>query len=159
MSNHPAQTCRKSKTGKSARKAKTGLIAVALLVGVLGGAAPIPAQAHSRLDQGSFSFNFSFGIGGSHNHPNSSRNGCMSIWTIKDNMRFQGYRDVQYLGEWRYNRPEFSAVWNGWRYTMQVDRCTGQASNVERAGRADRWLNAPFSNSFFEWFELKRERR
>ncbi len=155
MSINSAQTYHKSSTKKPLRAAKARLIAVMALVGVLAGA--VPAQAHSRLDSGSFSFNFSFGIGGTHTQPNFSRTGCMSIWTIKDNMRSQGYRDVQYLGEWRFNRPEFSGIWNGWRYTMEVDRCTGQARNVQRVGRASRWPSSPFSNSFFEWFELNRQ--
>jgi len=158
MSTHSAQTYHKSSTKKPLRAAKARLIVVAALVGVLAAAAPVPAQAHSRLDSGSFSFNFSFGIGGTQSAPDRFRVGCMSIWIIKDNMRSQGYRDVQYLGEWRFNRPEFSGIWNGWRYTMEIDRCTGQASNVQRVGRASRWPNSPFSNSFFEWFQLNRQR-
>lgn len=155
MSNHSGQTYSSFSTKSSARAAKAGLMAVVALVAMLGMA--LPAQAGSSLNsRGSFSFDFSFGIGGTTGRPdrffaNPYRTNCMSNRTIKGNMRSQGYSDVHYLGEWRLNKPEFSGVWAGWRYTMLVDRCTGLASAVRRVERADMWSNAPFSNSFFEW--------
>ncbi len=154
MSNNPSRTYSTSSTKSSIRAAKAGLMAVLALVAMLGMAAP--AQARSRLNPSSFSFNFSFGTGGTLTRPepffaNPYRTNCMSNRTIKDNMRSQGYSDVHYLGEWRLNRPEFSAVWAGWRYTMLVDRCTGLASAVRRVERAGKWPNSPFPNSFFEW--------
>jgi len=157
MSTHPIKTSRAYSAISGTRRTRAGLLAIAALVALLGAA--VPAQAHSSTNsRPSISFNFSFGIGGTQSAPDRFRVDCMSNWTIKNWMRSQGYREVRFLGEWRLNKPKFSALWNGWRYTMIIDRCSGQASYVRRGERVNKWPQPPHSGFFFEWSLLNPNR-
>jgi len=95
----------------------------------------------------SLSLSFGFGSGGvsvhSGSHPHSNGNyfgrsithhdACMNNAGVKQYLRNQGFRDVRYVNEGYRNKARFSALWNGWRYSMLVDRCTGEITSVERA--------------------------
>ncbi len=51
---------------------------------------------------------------------------------IKDGLRRQGWTSVRFVNGGYRNYPQFTGVWNGWVYSMQINRCTGEASNVEQ---------------------------
>ncbi|HHG91258.1 MAG TPA: hypothetical protein ENJ90_12400 [Devosia sp.] len=60
------------------------------------------------------------------------QNNCMGNGQIKAGLRNQGFTNVRFIGERYSNQPRFSGVWNAWVYTMYVDRCTGNAFNVQQ---------------------------
>lgn len=155
MSTHISQTNNKPSAKPHIRPLGTGLIAVVALVAALGAAAP--AQAHPVTNSGAtISFGFSFGSG---NYGFRTRSTCMDNRTIKRGMLSQGYTNIRFIHERRPNRPKFSAVWDGWRYTMLIDRCTGRATQVRRVERVNLWHPSPRSGFFFEWSLLNPNRR
>ncbi len=120
----------------------------------LGAAAP--AQAHPVTSSGAtFSFGFSFGTGGGGFRDHSN---CMDNRAIKRGMLSQGYSDIRFINERHPDKPKFSAVWDGWRYTMLIERCTGRATQVRRVERAGLWHPSPRAGFFFEWSLLNPNR-
>jgi len=153
MSTHLCSTNHESSAKSRIRPLTTGLIAVVALVAALGAAAP--AQAHPVTNSGAtISFGFSFGTGSNGFQVHST---CMDNRAIKRGMQSQGYSDIRFIHERRPNKPKFSAVWDGWRYTMFIDRCTGRATQV-RVERVHLWHRSPGSGFFFEWSLLNPNR-
>ncbi len=114
---------------------KKGALAIAALVAAL--VFSVPASASSSL---TFQLNFGqntsgFGIFSNAHSPRPGgvfQNSCMGNGQIKTGLRSQGFTNVRFVGERYSNQPQFSGVWNSWVYTMYVDRCTGNASNVQQ---------------------------
>lgn len=109
---------------------KRGLAALAV-AGAFGLATAAPAQANPT-----FNFSFSVGTQGGNNGgfspaPVQTYN-CMTNARIRSGLRNMGYYNIQYVGESFYGYPEFQAVNNGWIYTMQVDRCSGNVYNLHQ---------------------------
>ncbi len=78
-----------------------------------------------------FSFSFNFGNGG-YSMPRPQPVACMNNHTLMQQLRGQGYYDIQFRGETYRNYPEFYATYNGWVYSFQVNRCNGQIHNLTR---------------------------
>ncbi len=113
---------------------KKAALATAALIGALVFGAPASASSLS------FQLNFGQTTGGfgvfSNTHPSGSgvffQNACMGNAQIKNGLRNQGFTNVRFVSERYANQPRFSGVWNAWVYTMYVDRCTGNATNVQQ---------------------------
>lgn len=103
-------------------------VRAATIVAMVAALAATTTQAQANPN---ISFNFSFGNGG-YSAPGPHLAVCMNNQTLTQNLRGQGYRDIQYRGETYRNYPEFYATYNGWVYSFQVNRCNGQIHNLTR---------------------------
>jgi len=113
------------------------LIAVTLGASALGGA--MPAQAQS----GSPSFNFEFGIqGGGDNFAFGMRDGrrfqreCLTNNEVRRGLQRRGWDNVRFVDR-RGIRVKVVADWGRRTYAMDINRCTGRVTNVERL--RERW--------------------
>lgn len=103
--------------------------AVLAIVTVLAASA-VPAQANPNI-----SFSFSFGNGGYNGgyvQPRPPVQRCMPNQRIINRLHNQGYDDVRFENEYYRGFPQFRARYGRWLYTLQVNRCTGEATVVNR---------------------------
>jgi hypothetical protein len=109
---------------------------VALTLGATAFTA-MPAMAQS----GNPSFNFEFGIqGGGDNFSYGLERGkkfqreCLSTSEIRRALQRRGWDDVRFVDR-RGIRVKVVAEWGRWTYAMDINRCTGRVSNIERLRR------------------------
>jgi len=66
----------------------------------------------------------------------SSAGNCLPDPEIRRRLNRQGFNDAEIRRSLGVNLVEVRAVYGRWIYDMQVDRCTGQASQLQRIRRA-----------------------
>lgn len=123
-------------TFKSA--ARIGLAAIGLSAGFALATAPV----HAAEPQFNFSIKtpdgeFSFGNGGVQSRqfqPRERRPVCLEGRGLQRTVARQGFYDVDFL-DWRGSRVSAVGEFRGRTVTFDVDRCTGEVSNVQRLRR------------------------
>ncbi len=118
------------------------LFAAALIGGTA--MAAIPAQAAGAS---SFSFSFNTGNGLGFNIPNGNgysqndrgwrhdrRVFCLSHSEIRSGLRDYGFHDIRFGREWG-RKIDVEASRGRWDYTLKVDKCDGQVSQIRRQAR------------------------
>lgn len=102
---------------------------------VAGMATPAMAQPTFRFDFGisGGDSNFSFGTG---RGGVRIKRDCLTNNEIRRGLRRSGFEDIRF-GDRRGNRVRVVAEWDrdGRDYSMQVNRCSGQVTNIERVRR------------------------
>jgi len=120
------------------RVMKSGRAAiVALTLGATAFTA-MPAMAQSG---GKPSFNFEFGIqGGGDNFSYRFDNGkrhkreCLTNNEVRRGLQRMGWDDIRFVDR-RGVRVKVVAEWGRWTYAMDINKCTGRVTNIERLHR------------------------
>jgi hypothetical protein len=110
---------------------RAAIVAVTLGAAALGGAAPAMAQS-------SPSFNFEFGIqGGGSNFAYGFEKGrkfkreCLTNNEVRRGLQRMGWDDVRFVDR-RGVRVKVVADWGRRTYAMNINKCTGRVTDVER---------------------------
>jgi hypothetical protein len=109
----------------------------AALVAVLLGGSMIPMATPAMAQP---NLNFSIDIGGDYQVRQGKRfyKRCLNDRQVIRALRDYGWRDIEITRQLRGDRVEANARWRGDRYSVRVDKCTGEVYDVRRQrGRGD----------------------
>jgi hypothetical protein len=128
---------------------RAAVVAVALAAASLAGmATPASAQPAFRFDfgitGGNDNFSFQMGKGGVR-----LQRSCLRNDEIRRGLRRAGFDEIRFNGR-RGNRVRVIAEWNGdgRDYSMQVNRCNGRVTDIERVRRGNNRPGGSFGLQF-----------